>query len=122
VPFFGGPTGLGGKTAAGDQVFSYGNSELRAGIPVLSPKQGLSLGPTDGGWTNTVYTVTPGIPGDSGSGFLNAQGQAIGILSTVAVLPVPASNGVGTLRRERDWAAAHGFPVKLGKGTEAFSG
>jgi hypothetical protein len=122
VPFFGGPTGLGGKTADGDRVVSYGNSELRAGISLLSPKSGLSLGPAEGGWTNTIYTVTPGIPGDSGSGFLNGQGQAIGILSTVAVLPLPASNGVGTLKRELEWANAHGFRARLVKGTEPFSG
>ena len=43
-----------------------------------------------GGWSRTVYTVTPGIPGDSGSGFLNASGQAIGVLSTVAIAPYAA--------------------------------
>ena len=43
-----------------------------------------------GGWSRTVYTVTPGIPGDSGSGFLNASGQAIGTLSTVAIAPLAA--------------------------------
>lgn len=122
VPFFGGPTGVGGKTAAGDRVVSYGNSGLRAGISLLSPKFGLSLGAAEGGWANTIYTVTPGIPGDSGSGFLNGQGQAIGILSSIAVLPLPASNGVGTLRRELGWANAHGFHVRLVKGTVPFSG
>src|SRR3954469_6571945 len=64
VPFFGGPTGLhSGGTAFGDSVYSYGNSSLRLGLADLSPKYGTSLGSDSGGWTHTVYTVTPGIPG-----------------------------------------------------------
>ena len=31
---------------------------------------------TPSGWSTDVYTVTPGIPGDSGSGFMTATGQA----------------------------------------------
>ena len=61
------------------------------------------------GWSHTVYTVTPGIPGDSGSGFLNASGQAIGVLSTVALAPLAGSNGVGDLSRELAYARAHGL-------------
>jgi hypothetical protein len=48
----------------------YGNSGLRLGITQLSPKSGVSLGTSGGGWTHPAYTVTPGIPGDSGSAFL----------------------------------------------------
>ena len=78
VPGFGGPTGVGGASAALDDVYSYGNSSLRFGITFLSPKFGKVVSTEGGGWSRTVYTVTPGIPGDSGSGFLNASGQAIG--------------------------------------------
>ncbi len=120
VPGFGGPTGLGGPTANGGTVFSYGNSSLRAGITKLSPKQGLLVSTQGNGWSRSVYTVTPGIPGDSGSGFLNATGQAIGVLSTVAVLPLPLSNGVGDLGRELSYARAHGFDVTLANGTQPF--
>src|SRR3954453_20887105 len=74
VPFFGGPTGvLSGGTALGDSVYSYGNSSLRLGVSALSPKYGTSLGSDSGGWNHSVYTVTPGIQGDSGSGFLDAS-------------------------------------------------
>ena len=52
------------------------------------------------GWSRDVYTVTPGIPGDSGSGFLSASGGAIGVLSTVQIAPLAGSNGVGDLARE----------------------
>jgi hypothetical protein len=123
VPFWGGPTGLATSTAQGDKVLSYGNSELRGGITQLSPKQGISLGDSAGGWTHQVVTVTPGIPGDSGSGFMTADGKAFGILSTLEVAPTPASNGVGDLSRELDYMRTHGGPdVTLANGTEAFRG
>ena len=41
VPFWGGPDGLASSVAAtGSQVYTYGNSILRLGISVLSPKTG----------------------------------------------------------------------------------
>src|SRR5205085_4407372 len=123
IPFFGGPTGLNtAGTALGDKVYSYGNSELRGGIAQLSPKRGLSLGDDAGGWTHTVYTVTPGIPGDSGSAFLDANGNALGILSTVAIAPLAGSNGVGDLNLELQYLHAHSSfsAVNLVPGTEAF--
>lgn len=122
VPFWGGPTGAATTTALGDKVLSYGNSELRAGITQLSPKEGASLGATAGGWSHDVYTVTPGIPGDSGSGFMDRGGKAFGVLSTVQLAPKPAANGVGDLSRELSYAAGHGHAVTLAQGTEPFRG
>jgi hypothetical protein len=124
VPYWGGPTGLGGATATGDDVLSYGNSSLRFGITTLSPKKGKSLGTDSGGWNHTVYTATPGIPGDSGSGFLDKDGKAFGVLSTVAIAPLPASNGVGDLANELGYLHGHtSFTgVQLVNGTEAFNG
>src|SRR5690349_13079520 len=122
IPFFGGPTAVGGGTALGDNVYSYGNSELRLGLSQLSPKRGVSLGDDASGWSHNVYTVTPGIPGDSGSGFLNASGQAIGILSTVALAPLAGSNGVGDLAHELAYLTSHtSMNVSLATGTEPFS-
>jgi hypothetical protein len=122
VPRFGGPVGLGGPSATGDTVYSYGNSSLRLGIRQLSPKQGIVVETVGNGWSRTVYTATPGIPGDSGSGFLDAAGAAIGTLSTLAVLPTPGSNGVADLARELDYARAHGglADLQLVNGTEPF--
>jgi hypothetical protein len=124
IPFWGGPTGVNtAGTAAGDTVLSYGNSELRGGVTTLSPKQGKSVGDGAGGWTHTVYTVTPGIPGDSGSAFMDASGKALGILSTVAIAPLAASNGVGDVNKELAWMHAHGGPnATIVNGTEAFTG
>jgi hypothetical protein len=124
IPFWGGPTGLATSgTVTGDKVLSYGNSELRGGVTALSPKEGLSLGDDGNGWSHTVYTVTPGIPGDSGSAFLNRAGQALGVLSTVALAPVAGSNGVGDLAKELAYLGAHaGLSVSLQTGTEPFRG
>ena len=124
VPYWGGPTGLGGATAQGDDVYSYGNSELRGGVTQLSPKRGISLGTDSGGWNHTVYTATPGIPGDSGSGFLDKDGRAFGVLSTVAIAPLPGSNGVGDLAQELAYMHTHSSftGVQLANGTEAFDG
>jgi hypothetical protein len=125
IPYWGGPTGINTTgTAALDTVYSYGNSELRGGVTQLSPKRGVSLGDDAGGWTHTVYTVTPGIPGDSGSAFLDPNGRALGVLSTVAIAPLAGSNGVGDLNRELNYLHAHtSFTgVQLALGTQAFNG
>jgi hypothetical protein len=124
VPRWGGPTGLAASTGTLEQVYSYGNSELRLGLSPLSPKTGLSLGSDSGNWNTTVYTVTPGIPGDSGSGFLNSTGQAFGILSTVQIAPLPLGNGVGGLANELGYMHAHSSfgGVQLANGTVPFSG
>lgn len=122
VPFWGGPTALGAGTTAGDDVYSYGNSSLRLGISALSPKQGLSLGDTPGGWSTDVYTASPGIPGDSGSGFLDPTGRAFGVLSTVQIAPLAGSNGVSNLAKMLAYAQTHGLAgVTLAPGTEPFS-
>jgi len=122
VPRFGGPTGLGGPSATGDVVYSYGNSSLRFGITQLSPKQGIVVETVGDGWSRTVYTASPGIPGDSGSGFLDANGAAIGTLSTLAVLPTPLSNGVADLDHELQYARTQGglLGLELVNGTEPF--
>ncbi|MGH2753162.1 MAG: serine protease [Actinomycetota bacterium] len=124
VPFYGGPTAVGATSALGEKVYSYGNSGLRFGISQLSPKEGYSTGQSNGGWNHTVYTLTPGIPGDSGSGFLSADGSALGSLSTVAILPLPASNGVGDISRELAYAQQEGgfAGLQLALGTEEFLG
>ena len=123
IPFWGGPTGTGGTAATGSKVLSYGNSELRLGITQLSPKEGYEVSEDGGGWSHQVATVTPGIPGDSGSAFMDKQGRALGILSTLALAPIPASNGVGDITKELQYLAAHtSFSVTLANGTEPFRG
>ena len=123
VPFWGGPAGVSrGGAPAGTQVHSWGQSSLRP-TTALSPKTGASLGGGGRGWTWEVYTATPGIPGDSGSGLLDAHGRALGVLSTVAIAPLAGSNGVGDLQHELAFARSHSglSGLRLVPGTERFS-
>ena len=123
VPGYGGPTGVGEPGAPGSDVYSYGNSSLRFGVTQTSPEQGKLIATSPEGWTHDVYTVTPGIPGDSGSGFLSDTGAAFGTLSTVALAPFPASNGVSDLSQELGYARANSSfsSVALVPGTVPFS-
>ncbi len=126
IPFWGGPTGIDTDgTAAGDRVYTYGNSSLRFGLTQLSPHTGISLGDAaaDGGWSHPLYTVTPGVPGDSGSAFISEDGKAIGTLSTLGLAPLPLSNNIGDLGKELAFAQAHSgiAGLKLVNGTEAFN-
>ena len=123
VPGFGGPTGVGTVGGLGSTVYSYGNSELRGGVTKLSPKQGVIVQNEGNGWSHNAYTVTPGVPGDSGSGFMNATGRAIGVLSTVELAPRPSSNNFGDIGKEiaymhanRTFSGAHLVP-----GTKPFN-
>ena len=103
-------------------MYSYGNSELRGGVSQLSPKQGVSLGDAGGGWSHNVYTASPGIPGDSGSAFLNSTGAALGVLSTVQIAPVAGSNGVGDISRKINYMNAHSsLGAQLALGTQPFN-
>jgi hypothetical protein len=122
VPAFGGPTGVGNWGGTGSTVYTYGNSSLRGGVTALSPKQGIVVQNSPDGWSHDVYTLTPGIPVDSGSGFLNASGGAIGVLSTVQLAPLAGSNGVGDLPKEIAYMNAHGFSgTNLVPGTEPWN-
>jgi hypothetical protein len=124
VPFWGGPVALNtDESAAGETVYSYGNSSLRGGVEELSPKQGTSLGAEGDGWSHPVYTVSPGVPGDSGSAFLDSEGNALGTLSTLQVAPIAGSNGVGDLERELGYAQQFSgiSGLALAPGTEPFS-
>ena len=121
VPGFGGPTGV-GEAANGSTVYSYGNSSLRGVVTYLSPKQGTVVATEGNGWSRTVYTATPGVPGDSGSGFFNSAGEAFGTLSTLHILPTAGANGVGDLSLELDYARANSSfsSLQLALGTEPF--
>jgi hypothetical protein len=124
VPYFGGPTGISTEpTAIGDRVLTYGNSPLRGGITQLSPKTGISVGDKGDGWSHNCYTVSPGVPGDSGSAVLSNDGKALGVLSTLAVAPLAGSNGVGDMSRELAYLNDHGGlgSVLLALGTEPFN-
>jgi hypothetical protein len=119
VPVFGGPRALDTDgVAVRAAVYSYGSSSLRGS----AAKRGTVIENSGGGWTHEVRTGNPGIPGDSGSGFLGPDGRALGVLSTLNIGLLP-SNGVGDLYRElryaQRWSGIAG--LRLVPGTKAFS-
>lgn len=128
VPHWGGPVAMNTTgTTSGDSVYSYGNSILRGGITLLSPKVGTSRGTVGAGWSHGVSTVTPGVPGDSGSAFLDENGNALGVLSTLSVgFPSGVANQVSDLDHALTWLRAHEATtslanVQLVAGTEPFN-
>jgi hypothetical protein len=124
IPRWGGPVAVSSPgTSTGDTVYTYGNSSLRFGVTQTSPKQGASLGDSANGWTHDVYTATPGIPGDSGSAFLDKNGNALGVLSTVQIAPVAGSNGVGDVGREVTYMQTHSSftSLQIAPGTQPFT-
>jgi hypothetical protein len=68
-----------------------------------------------------VVITPPGVPGDSGSGFLDADGRAVGVLST-EFLDRRHSNGVTDLALALAYADAYGGigTVTLVPGTAPF--
>lgn len=124
LPFFGGPTGVNTEGLPAEaKVLSYGNSPLRGGISALAPKTGVSTGDQGGGFGHEVYTASPGVPGDSGSGFLDDRGRAVGILSTLNLAPLPGSNTLADVGRALAYANANGNlgTIALVPGTEPFT-
>jgi hypothetical protein len=123
VPFYGGPERvLHGALPAGATVLTYGNSTLRLGLEALRPKAGASAGPVGDGFGHEVYTATPGVPGDSGSGFLTQDGAAVGVLSTLNLAPLPVSNTITDLAHAMRYARDRGFAdLELEPGTEPFT-
>lgn len=126
VPFWGGPTGIDvhGVTS-GESVHSYGDSSLRLGATQLSPQTGEAEAddPSAHGWSHQLHSPTPGIPGDSGSAYLDDRGRALGVLSTLG-MGIPVVNNIGDVAQELRYARRHsgirGLALELG--TASFRG
>lgn len=119
VPEIGGPTGLDDDgTRSREEIFSY--QPHRADDPV---KRGVSRGDTAGGRTHEVLTDPPGVPGDSGSGYLDSDGEAFGVLSTRIERGDRFTNGVADLAMALDYAARYGDlgEIALVTGMEPFT-
>jgi hypothetical protein len=122
VPVLGGPDGLDTDgIQAGELVFSY---QPNIG-PAAPARQGITLG---GSLRNhDVVMVPPPGEGDSGSGYLDAGGRAVGLLSSGVLLPVagrPADvNGVSDLAAALAYAGEHSGlgPIELMNGTAPFA-
>lgn len=126
IPHWGGPNGINlTGTPVNQFVYSYGNSPLRLGLELLSPKIGISQGDRGVGWSHPALVITPGIPGDSGSAFLDRTGKALGVLSTIEVaVPGGVTNGVGDIARELAYMNTNApelADVRLALGTVPFN-
>ncbi|MDX6554970.1 MAG: hypothetical protein QOD86_1165 [Miltoncostaeaceae bacterium] len=123
VPLYGGPTGLSEEGPRdGEPIYSYGNSSLLGGLDLLNAKRGVALGTAGGGWLHTVVTVIPGVPGDSGSGYLDAEGRAFGVIRTFGPGPLLGSNGVTDLAKALRYLAEHSdLDVTMARGTASFT-
>ncbi|MGO4255458.1 hypothetical protein [Marmoricola sp. RAF53] len=126
VPYWGGPRTFGGAPlGAGAKLFSVGSSSLRGGA--LSKKTGNVIS-RDGSGLGYEIKGSGGIPGDSGSGFLDASGRAIGVLSTLSIgltlFGTPVRNTIGDLYAELTFARQYSGikGLMLAAGTVPFTG
>jgi hypothetical protein len=103
VPILGGPTALDSNgMTAGEPVFSY---QPNNGGTVV--KEGDVVSEGTGGRSHRVLTNPPGRPGDSGSGYLDGNGRAFGVLS-VQFLDGSGANGVTDLAMALSYANRYG--------------
>lgn len=124
VPVWGGPNAIASTPLkAGAAIYTVGNSSLRTGT--AAAKTGSVMSVVGGGLAYNIKTGNPGIPGDSGSGFMDGRGRAAGVLSTLSVGLglTPVSNTMGDLYRELNYAKLYGgiSTLYLAKGTRPFS-
>lgn len=126
VPYWGGPRTMGGAPLTGGaKIYTVGNSSLRFGSGFGKPKSGTVISRIGGGLAYQIKG-TNGIPGDSGSGFMDATGRAMGVLSTLEIglgLGVtPVSNVMGDLYAEVTWARLYSGirDLRLAPGTQPF--
>lgn len=123
VPVFGGPVGLRRAPLQPDEtVISYGRSRMRGDTEPLRPREGYVWGTSASGWRHSVYFLTTGIWGDSGSAVLDGAGGAAGVLVTLEI-EAPGGNGITDLAKALAYMHAHGGPdAHLVSGTQPFTG
>jgi hypothetical protein len=109
VPILGGPSALDSNgMTAGEPVFSY---QPNNGGTVV--KEGDVVSEGAGGRAHRVVTNPPGRPGDSGSGYLDGNGGAFGVLS-VQYLDGSGANGVTDLAMALSYANRYGGIGRVG--------
>lgn len=125
LPYWGGPTGVSeGNLHILDRVYGFGRSSLRKDGSTASRQAAQTFGdnPDLGGWSHAIIARSPGIPGDSGSGYVDVDGRALGTLSTLAIGGVLV-NRLGDLPQELAYAQKHSgiIGLKLELGTMPFN-
>ena len=118
VPGLGGPTRLQvGGLPVGTPVFGYYGGEIGR-----RSKAGIHARAVGAGFGHEIFTNSPGVPGESGSAFVDVDGAAFGVLTTLNLSAEPVSNGVTDLAAALVYANEHGGlgPIALALGTEPF--
>lgn len=92
----GGPVALadGAAYGIGDRLRLFAPSSSLPAAPEY--REGVVAGKA-GAWALLTYTVVPGAPGELGGGVLDQEGNAVGVLVTLGVVPNPGANGVARL-------------------------
>lgn len=114
VPFFGGPTEV--RTTplpAGSPVYGLANPPGSDGERTVAARAGAVAGDVGGGWGHAVYTLEPGVAGESGSPLLDEQGRAVGVLSSLSTTADRPSIEYTNLGRALDYAARTDGPAGL---------
>ena len=108
VPFWGGPTGSRRASRAPANGLHLRQLDPARRRQRAEPEDRREPRRQEGteGWSEELYTATPGHPRRLRQRLMNASGDALGVLSTVEFAPVPAANGVGTLAKELAYANA----------------
>jgi hypothetical protein len=108
VPQFGGPTAVRTTPGApGEALRAYSQGVLTNSVEDAAPRHGVLVAAEPGGWGYAAYFVTPGVFGDAGAGVLDAQGRALGVISSLSIAPIAGSNGVSDLNRMLTYAQKH---------------
>lgn len=108
----GGPTEIApaDAIAPGQRVQWYGNTAATPGGSATSHHRGAIVEASD--WRFQAYSASPGLPGDSGSGIMLADGSAAGVLATVNTI-YPGANSATRLPPALAFAHEHGLTVEL---------
>jgi hypothetical protein len=113
--FYGGPTSMAAVSdlQANAKVLTYGNSGLRLGLEPLMQKEGYIVSVTP--WWTRIYTVPPGVEGDSGSAVILEDGRAVGDLVTGEFAPFAGASGITNLEPVLEYMdRVAGIQVRLG--------
>lgn len=114
VPFHGGPARVAdAPPAPGAPVYGLANPAGPDGRRTASARAGTAAGEVGGGWGHAVVGPVPGTAGESGSPLLDADGDAVGVLSSLTTTGDRPSTEYTDLARALDYAARTDGPRGL---------
>ena len=114
VPFFGGPAAVReAPLPNGTPVFGLANRPGPDGVRAVGARAGTIADDVGGGWGHAVYTMDPGVAGESGSPLLDGEGRAVGVLSSLSSTADRPTIEYTDLDRALDYAARTDGPAGL---------